>query len=640
MRKFVMAIGLLILILGILGINTGFGVNADPNSVAVGSIDLSTFDYSTMPGIVLEGEWGFYPDELVDPDYLESVEVDRTDAKYITVPSSWKGYGTEGQDPGLPSFGFATYHLRIQVPKAGYYGLAIDTIYTAYELYINGELIGGSGVVGETPEIHKAQFFDRTLIFKTDTEQVDIVFHISNFTHPRGGIGKAPIITNPDRITKLMLLSHGISLFICGALLMTSLFLLFFFEKQNRDLGIVYFALFCIIIAIRTISTNTVIGSIFPSIGTEFQVKLEYLSITLGFITFILYTRHAFRGVLNKKLTVGFNLIAGAYSLLIVLTPMNVYNRALLPFNLLIAVFALYWSVAMFILWFRKEQSSGIILFGGIVMATAIMIDMFFYTSGETNLFAAEISSFGLIFFIITHVSEFSFKFLEALHLSQDLTDRLELRIEDRTRQLNELNKKLLLMATKDELTDLWNRNELQRRSEEEASRYNRYYTTTSPHFAILYVDLDNFKYINDNYSHEAGDLVLKQFSMILSRYCRKSDAVFRMGGDEFVMFLPKTDAEGAARTADRILSSFPELMEQIQKDISNLLERTVTIDAEHALSCSIGIAVHSQGYINVERLIQYADTALLQAKEKGKNRYVIFEDINGSSISEPLPIT
>ena len=640
MRKFVMAIGLFILIVGILGIVSGFGINADPDSVTIGSLDLSGFDYRTMPGIVLEGDWAFYPNEFVSPVSLTGSELDREDTKYIPVPSNWSGYGADGQDPVMQSFGFATYHLHVQLPEPGYYGLAIDTVYTAYELYINGELIGGSGVVGTDEADHRAQFFDRTLIFKTESQQVDIVFHVSNYTHPRGGIGKAPIISNPEQITKLMLLSHGVSLFICGALLMTALFLLFFFERRNRDLGIVFFALFCIIIAIRTISTNTVIGSIIPSIGTEFQVKLEYLSITLGFIAFVLYTRYEFRGVLNKNLTVVFNIIFGAYSLLIVVTPMQVYNRVLLLFNLLIAVFAIYWSISMFILWFRKEQSSGIILFGGIVMATAVMIDMFFYTSGETNLFAAEISSFGLIFFIITHVSEFSFKFLKALHLSQDLTDRLELRIEDRTKQLNELNKKLLLMATKDELTDLWNRNELQRRSEEEASRYNRYYTTTSPHFAILYVDLDNFKHINDNYSHEAGDLVLKQFSEVLSKYCRKSDAVFRMGGDEFVMFLPKTDAEGAAKTADRILASFPDLIEKVQVDISKLLDRQVVIASDHALSCSIGIAVHSQGYINVERLIQYADTALLQAKELGKNRYVIFEDIAGKSISEPLSAT
>jgi len=139
-----------------------------------------------------------------------------------------------------------------------------------------------------------------------------------------------------------------------------------------------------------------------------------------------------------------------------------------------------------------------------------------------------------------------------------------------------------------------------------------------------LYLDLDNFKYYNDTFSHEAGDKTLKIFAEVLSELSRKSDTIFRMGGDEFVIFLPKTDTAGAAKFSQRILNILDSFNASVTSMLSDMVNQKIVISRERKLTCSIGIAVHENGFINIDRLIQYADTALLRAKEQGKNCFVI----------------
>jgi diguanylate cyclase (GGDEF)-like protein len=620
MRKIVLFLGFILLAVSVFGVVFNFGLNFNAKSAEQGIINFSEYSYTSISPTLLKGDWEIYPNQLTDFGQWNS----SNEPLYTRVPSSWTNLVINDKGEKLKAFGYAAYRIQLILPEPGYYSIAIDNVYTAYKMYVNGIQVAAAGKFGIDKENHYPRFTDRIVTFYCPDVQADIVFTISNFTHPFSGFGKAPIFGLPAEINRIMIVSHSTSLFLVGILCMTALFMLFFYSENNKDKSILYFSALCILISIRTLTANTILTYYLPSIPSWLQLKLEYLSISVTFCIFLLYSKHAFSNLIHtiaERILIGISI---AYSLAIIVFPIRIYNHALLYFTILMVIFAVYWLTALFFSWFKKEQASGIILFGGFVLSLAVFNDIIYYFTGTTNLFAAELSAFGLTFFIITHSNEFSYKFLNALKIASETTKDLEKKILARTRQLSELNSKLLIMATKDELTNLWNRTELQRRSEEETAKYNRYYTTNSTYFSLLYLDLDNFKYYNDTFSHEAGDRILIIFAEVLSELCRKTDTVFRMGGDEFVIFLPKTDTAGAAQFSQRILDSLNSFNDTASSMLSEMVNHKVVISRERQLTCSIGIAVHENGFINIDRLIQYADTALLRAKEQGKNCFII----------------
>lgn len=125
----------------------------------------------------------------------------------------------------------------------------------------------------------------------------------------------------------------------------------------------------------------------------------------------------------------------------------------------------------------------------------------------------------------------------------------------------------------------------------------------------LLIFDFDNFKTINDTYGHAVGDEVLKAFGSVLVRAFRTHDIIGRIGGDEFMVFMPQMSAEHLKRP------------DEISQEILNELAATVVGPAK-AFSCSIGIGTDSKGY-NFQTLYKLADKALYQSKENGKACYV-----------------
>lgn len=132
--------------------------------------------------------------------------------------------------------------------------------------------------------------------------------------------------------------------------------------------------------------------------------------------------------------------------------------------------------------------------------------------------------------------------------------------------------------------------------------------------YAVLFVDLDHFKRVNDNHGHDAGDAVLRQVASTLGQRLRQSDLLGRVGGEEFVVFLPETDRDGAL-----------QLAEALRRDIERAWPpigggQTLQVTA------SIGVATPSQGLGDLESLQRQADQAMYKAKAKGRNRVTVFD--------------
>ncbi len=170
-------------------------------------------------------------------------------------------------------------------------------------------------------------------------------------------------------------------------------------------------------------------------------------------------------------------------------------------------------------------------------------------------------------------------------------------------------NEKILELSIYDALTRLPNRHMFINRVEEmTTSKFSK-----ESGFTLLFMDLDNFKTINDTFGHSFGDELLIEIARRLKNIVRKSDLIARLGGDEFVVLL----SELIEPTAIQMIAD--EIVNSISSDIKLSIGQSVNV------SCSIGISVFPIDARNHEDLLKFADMAMYRAKEEGKNRYFFY---------------
>lgn len=175
--------------------------------------------------------------------------------------------------------------------------------------------------------------------------------------------------------------------------------------------------------------------------------------------------------------------------------------------------------------------------------------------------------------------------------------------------------KRISHMATHDALTGLPNRIYLDDRIDEEIRRSD----VTGSKFALLFIDLDNFKQINDLYGHKSGDQLLKEVGSVLRSSLRSTDVLARWGGDEFVMLLPFAgDADVPRKVAG-------ELTHKLRLSLETKYRDTF-------VTLSVGIAVYPEDADTGEALLVQADKALFYAKSQGRNNIQLFADLQTSA--------
>ncbi|AOE50196.1 GGDEF domain-containing protein [Kangiella sediminilitoris] len=171
-----------------------------------------------------------------------------------------------------------------------------------------------------------------------------------------------------------------------------------------------------------------------------------------------------------------------------------------------------------------------------------------------------------------------------------------------------ELEQKMQEWAMFDQLTGLFNRRAFLHRAEQEYTLAKRH----NESFAILVLDLDHFKTINDKYGHKAGDLILEDFGQLIKSQVRQSDICGRIGGEEFGFILPRTDLNNSRLFAEKLLTTIEQ--------------RSISIEGkEIKYTASIGITLsHPYSNYKINNLLHQADRALYKAKSAGRNCYQV----------------
>lgn len=170
----------------------------------------------------------------------------------------------------------------------------------------------------------------------------------------------------------------------------------------------------------------------------------------------------------------------------------------------------------------------------------------------------------------------------------------------------DEASRELERLANLDALTGTLSRRRWLELAEAEFGRFRRHRRP----FAVLLVDLDFFKQVNDRHGHPVGDLVLRRFAELLQRERRRFDLVGRLGGEEFGILLPETELPGAAEVAERI--------------VAHCREMTVPTAADPVrVTCSVGVVVTEAGDSTLTEMLARADEAMYAAKRGGRDRVI-----------------
>ncbi|WP_151733535.1 hybrid sensor histidine kinase/response regulator [Paenibacillus tengchongensis] len=310
---------LLVLIVPLIALVEVFTSGHDMPVARGGVIDLRDWDFKS--GMVsLNGEWAFYPDALLNPGDFTGIEPGGgrpAPSALVQVPGKWNTYLTGDGRPAAKGYG--TYRLQLKVPAGGerVYGLRVGNIRTASQVFLNGQLVGNSGLPADTPAGGRQNNIPYTGFAAVEGGDVDIVIQVANYSYSTGGIISPVVFGDQHSILKsreVALLSDGVVLF---SFLLLSFFLLLF-SRVRASRGItLYLGLFCMAAFVYILTHGEkLVSVVLPDLPYEIVLKLQLASSTLVYY----YLLHYMANSVNYPVSAGLMRMAKAGTGLLLLT--------------------------------------------------------------------------------------------------------------------------------------------------------------------------------------------------------------------------------------------------------------------------------------------------------------------------------
>lgn len=370
----------------------------------------------------LDGNWEFYWNQLLTPD--DFIDYSKDTVNYVKVNSVWNKYIVDGQEIG--KFGYGTFHIKLIIPK-GEYSFKLKRIETAYNFWVNDELLVTNGTVGKDKKTSKPRLYPQIVNFKTDRDTTDITIQVSNFHHRVGGIQNKIFIGKPQTIYDIQTSYLFVIYFIIGSFLLIAGYFLFnYFISKNAGLAPLYFSLTILSsIVFATVSSDSHYTFIFHELPWEYIKKLDYIGNYGRIMFFILFVRSIFNKEksINNRFSQIIIYIFAFFYLIIIFTKPIVFTNTLYPF--LIASFAVlvFIAIQLFRLGLKKDIRARIILFGITVIIITMLNDSLSYSNIINT---PDLANFGLFVFTISNAVVLSISIASATNTSKRYTELWE----------------------------------------------------------------------------------------------------------------------------------------------------------------------------------------------------------------------
>lgn len=440
-------------------------IRPSPNAVN-GILDLSDWDFEDNGSVSLDGEWEFYWGEILNWTDFHSGNPPVMSG-YIEVPRSWNKYRVNGTV--LSGNGYATYRLIIKTGTGSSHalGLKLPRIFTAYSISVDNKILSANGTVAKTKEEAVPQYRPEIVMIKPVNNEIELVIHVSNFSHRSGGMLEKIVLGTDKQIIDNREKQIALELFLFGSLAIIGIYhiVIFIFRRKNRTP--LYFGLYCLLIATRTIFVGEIfITQLFPGFNWEIQHKIQTSTFYIGVPLFVMFLESVFPGEFPKW-PLKIAKIAGAcFSSVVLLTPVKIFTIINPAYQLITFLLVLIVLYTMILACIRKRTGALVIMVGGIFFLFTVVNDMLFlsvpfndynFSFLRNILKTGNLSSIGLISFTFTQsvvlamntskaytqAEEVSEKLLVTDRQKNELLATLEEKVEERTLEMQNSNLEL-----------------------------------------------------------------------------------------------------------------------------------------------------------------------------------------------------
>lgn len=392
-----------------------------PKAVS-GSLDLSGYDFLTEKFFKLDGDWLLVHGLVSDPH--QAISPDTPGAVFVSQPGIWNRIDYRGGK--MPGVGFASQELTVRLPAdlvGRVLGVRITHVYMAYDLYINGRLVGSNGRVGRDAASSRPQYLPQVMYFTAEQPELRFTLHISNYWHRKGGLNESITLGLDHNMTVLRERRVIAEMLMVGILGIIGLYHLAIFLFRRSEQTALLFSLFCVLISFRTLLMGErLMYLLVPALPWQVGQALDYLTICLFFSLFIWFVRLLYPAEIPRWIP----LVASAASILfigaILLSKPMFYTRLLTPFNGLMIAVSLPALAGIVRAAIHRKAGARIQLAGIVCLFLAMLNDIFYHLG---LLHSTYLMPLGLVLFTIAQTIMLSYLFARAYSIIETMNASL-----------------------------------------------------------------------------------------------------------------------------------------------------------------------------------------------------------------------
>lgn len=398
-----------------------------PKPAAVnGVIDLRYWDFQHQGSIPLSGQWEFFWQMHLP---AAGSATDTPDPVIVPVPEAWNRYRIN--DETLPGQGYATYRLRVLMPVTGQpLGIRLIDESTAIRLYVNGIQVYAAGTAGRNAETTRAAYKPAVVELPPCFPEMEVVAHISNFQHWQGGLWERIALGHAAELRQNRDKRLYLEALMFGSILIMGIYHLFLFGFRPQDKSSLYFGLFCLMMAIRTITHGErFILILMPWLSWEVLVRWICITSHLCIPLFIHFCRSVFPKDIHEPVVHTLTALALICVLVSLFAPPRILMLTI-PFIQCVIILALVYGIRVAWQVIRnKRQDAAIFLAGFLIFSVAVVNDVL-YTRQIIVTF--HMASLGTLLFILCQAVLISRRFSRAFFLVRRQQRTLKKEIEQR----------------------------------------------------------------------------------------------------------------------------------------------------------------------------------------------------------------
>jgi signal transduction histidine kinase len=422
-----------------------------------GVLDLTDWDWDQDGVISLDGEWEFYWNKLLFPDDFQEMDLTKT-KNLIILPRAWNKYSIDGEK--LSANGYATYRLVINNLGDRILGIKIPRIFTSYDLWINGELVGSSGKIGTNSKEMIPQYLPQINYLRSQTNTMELVIQVANFKHRSGGILESIKIGPASQITEIRIRNLTQDLTLFGSLFIIGFYHITLFVFRTKDKSTLFFGIFSMLISARTLLVGEIFFiHLFPNFSWEITHKVQTLAYYLGVPLVVLFMKSSFPRDISVKVNNFVQIVGAIFASLVLLTPariFTIFNPIYQIFSLVVISYLIY---IVILTCYRKREGAFLIGLGVLILILFSINDILFLSiilaDSDNHILRnfitrGNLSSWGLLVFVYTQSLVLAKRFSKSFAEVELLTGRLQLANANLEEKVNE--RTLDLNTSKDEL--------------------------------------------------------------------------------------------------------------------------------------------------------------------------------------------